>query len=58
MLRVLVENAADEKRVITDVRPEQKRLFWTHPGQRDQNIGDILLGEVVGLIGDLQSARP
>ena len=41
-LRVLVENAAEEKRVIANMRPEQERLLGRRPGQRDQHIGNIL----------------
>ena len=34
-LRVLVKNSADEKRVIANVRPKQKRLLWSGAIQRD-----------------------
>ena len=56
-MRVLMENSADEKRVITNVRSKQKRLFWSRARQRDEHVGDVLLGEIVGLIGNLQPAR-
>ena len=52
-----MKNAADEKRVIADVRPEQERLLRSRATQRDEHVGNVLLSEIVGLIGDLQPAR-
>src|SRR5437016_13164866 len=53
-----MKNSTDEKRVITNVRPEQKRLLRRRATQRDEHVGNVLLSEIVGLIGDLQPAGP
>ena len=42
MLGVLVKNSAEKKRIIADVRAEQKSLFRRRAGQRDQHIGNVL----------------
>ena len=52
-----MKNSADEKRVIADVRPQQKCLFRCCAGQRNQHVRNVLFGDIVGLIGDLQPAR-
>jgi len=52
-----VKNAADEKRVITDVRAQQKRLLGSRAGQRDEHVRDILLSVAVDLVRHLQSVR-
>src|ERR1700747_609093 len=52
-----MKNAADEQRVITNVRPKQKRLLGIWPGKRDEHVGNVLFREMVGLVGDLQPAR-
>ena len=41
-LRVLVKNAADEERIISDVRAKQECLFRRGTGQRDQHVGNVL----------------
>ena len=51
------ENSADEQRVVSDVRPKQKRLFWSGAVQRDEDVGDVLLGQMMCLIRNLQPAR-
>ena len=56
-LRVLVKNSADKKRVIANVRPKQERLFRSGAIQRDQDIGNVLLGEMMCLLGNLEPAR-
>ena len=56
-LGVLVKNSADEKRVIANVRPKQKRLLRSGAIQRDQDIGNVLFGEMMCLLGNLQPAR-
>jgi len=56
-LRVLMKNAADEKRVVADVRPQQKRLLWSCAGQRDEHVRDILVSASVVLLRHLQSIR-
>ena len=57
-LSVLVKDSADEKRVITNVRTKQERLLWRGAIQRDQNIGNVLFGDVMCLLGNLEPARP
>src|SRR5439155_6451553 len=52
-----MKNSADEQRIITDMRPEQERLLGSGARQRDQDVGDVLLSEMMRLIGDLQPAR-
>src|SRR5438067_1012055 len=52
-LCVLVKNAADEKRVIADVRAEQKRLFGSRASQRNEHIGNILLSAMIDLVRNL-----
>ena len=37
-LRVFMENSADEKRIIPDMRAKQKRLLCARPGQRDEHV--------------------
>src|SRR5215468_9652574 len=69
-LGVLVKNSANEQRVITNMSPEQKCLLWSGAIQRDQNIGNILLGQMMcpacnavrsttgSLVGNLEPVRP
>ena len=56
-LGVLVKNSADEKRVIPNVRPKEKHLLWRGAVQRDQDIGNVLFGQMMCLIGNLEPAR-
>src|SRR6476469_1391445 len=56
-LRVLVKNSADEKRVIANVRPKQECLLGSGAIQRDQNIRNVLFGEMMCLLGNLKPAR-
>src|SRR5262252_7244116 len=56
-LGVLVKNSANEQRVITNMSPEQKCLLWSGTIQRDQNIGNVLFGQMVCLLGNLEPAR-
>src|SRR5512133_2636586 len=56
-LRVLVKNSADEERVIANVRPKQERLLRSGAIQRDQDIGNVLFGEMMCLLGNLKTAR-
>src|SRR4029077_520236 len=56
-LRVLVKNSADEQRVIANVRPKQKRLLRSGATQRDQDIGNVLFGQMMCLVGNLHPAR-
>src|SRR5262249_14200289 len=51
-----MKNAADKERVITNVRPKQERLLRRSAGQRDQDVGNVLFGQLMGFIGDLQPA--
>ena len=37
-VRVLVKNAADEERIISDMRAQQERLFWRHTRQRNEHV--------------------
>src|SRR5437763_3783542 len=53
-LSVLVENAADKKRVVTNVRPKQKRLLWIRAPQRNEQVRNVLLRAIIHLIRDLQ----
>src|SRR5262245_40753799 len=68
-LGVLVKNAANKQRVITNMSPEQKCLLWSGAIQRDQNIGNILFGRMMcpcnavpttagRLVGNLEPAGP
>jgi len=52
-----VKNSADEQRIIADVRPKQERLLGSGARERDQDIGDVLLREMMGLVRNLQPAR-
>src|SRR6266487_4736171 len=56
-LGVLVKDSADEQRVIANVRPKQKRLLWSGAIQRDQDIGNVLFGQMMCLLGNLHPAR-
>ena len=56
-LRVLVKNSADEQRVITNMRAKQECLFRSGAIQRDQDIGNVLLSEMMCLLGNLEPAR-
>src|SRR4249919_3337305 len=56
-LRVLVKNSADKKRVIANMRPKQKRLLRSGATQRDQDIGNVLFGQMMCLLGNLHPAR-
>src|SRR5207237_10599656 len=48
-LRILMKNSADEERIITDVRAQQKRFVLCGARKRDQHIGEILAWRFVGL---------
>src|SRR5262249_39891513 len=52
-----MKNPANEQRIIADVRPEQERLLGSGAVQRDQNVGDILFGQMMSLVRDPQPAR-
>ena len=54
---VLMENAANEKRVITNVCAKQKRLLGSRAGQRDEHVRNILLGAMIDLARHLQPVR-
>ena len=56
-LGVLVKNSADEQRVIANVRPKQECLLWIGAIQRDQDIGNVLFGEMMCLLGNLKATR-
>src|SRR5881227_1816829 len=42
-VRVLVKNAADEERIISDVGAQQECLLWRRAGERDEHIGDVFV---------------
>src|SRR5439155_16027295 len=42
--------------IIAKLGTQQKRLIWSGAIQRDQDIGNVLFGQMMRLIGDLQSA--
>ena len=46
-LRVLVKDAADEERVISNVCAEQERLLRRGAGERDKHIGNVFAGAIV-----------
>src|SRR5437773_8175207 len=46
-LGVLVKDATDEERVISNVRAQKKRLLGRGAGERDQHVGNIFVGAVV-----------
>ena len=52
-----MKNSADEQRVIANVRSKQKRLLWSGAIQRDQDIGNVLFGQMMCLLGNLHPAR-
>ena len=56
-LSVLVKNSADKQRVIANMRAKQERLLGSSAVQRDQDIGNVLLGEMMCLVGNLEPAR-
>jgi len=56
-LGVLVKNAAQKKRIITDVGAEQKRLRSRGAGQSDQHVGNILALSFLGHVRRTQPAR-
>ena len=56
-LRILVKNSADKKGVIANMRPKQKRLLRSGATQRDQDIGNVLFGQMMCLLGNLHPAR-
>src|SRR5690349_11384214 len=56
-LSVLVKNSADEQRVIANMRAKQKRLLRSGAIQRDQDIGNVLFGQMMCLVGNLEPAR-
>ena len=45
-LGVLVKNAADEERIIADVRAQQERLLGCRAGERDQHVGNVLAAAI------------
>src|SRR5437667_11948833 len=51
-----MKNSANKKRVIPDVRTKQERLLRSRARQRDEHVGNVLLSQMMGLIGDLQPA--
>ena len=56
-LRIFVENAANEKRIIADVRAKQKSLLWCGAGERNQHVGNVCVTVIVDLVRGLQSVR-
>src|ERR1043166_6817989 len=56
-LGVHVKNSANEQRVIANMRAKQKRLLRSGAVQRDQNIGNVLFGQMMCLVGNPESAR-
>jgi hypothetical protein len=52
-----VKNSADEQRVIANMGPKQKRLLWSGTIQRDQDIGNVLFGQMMCLLGNPEPAR-
>src|SRR5262245_27798473 len=64
-----MKNSADEQRVIANMRAKQKRLLRSGAVQRDQDIGNVLFGQMMcpacnavrsiagRLVGNLESAR-
>ena len=56
-LRVLVKDAADEERVIAHVRAQQKCLRGRGATERDQHIGDVLVGATLDFVWCLQLTR-
>src|SRR6185369_3699928 len=56
-LGVLVKDPADEQRVIANVRPKQERLLRSGAIQRDQDIGNVLFGQMMCLVGNSEPAR-
>jgi hypothetical protein len=57
VLRVLMKNPAEKKRVIADVGPKQERLLGGRAGQRDQHIGNILALAFRGHVWRAQTAH-
>ncbi len=56
-LRVLVENTAEKKGIVADVRSEEKGLLGRGSSQRDQDIGNILAFAFLGHVRRAQAAR-
>ena len=54
---VLVKNAADEERVISNVGAKEEGLLRCCPSERDQHIGDVFVRVIVDLLGRLQLVR-
>ena len=56
-LRVFVENATDEKRIIADVRTKEKSLLGRGAGERDEHVGYVCMAGIADLVRGLQSVR-
>jgi hypothetical protein len=54
-LRVLVKDAGEKKRIITDMRAEQECLFRGRAGERDQHIGNVLAPALLAHVRRLQT---
>src|SRR4029077_10089705 len=52
-----MKNSADEQRVIANMRAKQKRLLRSGAVQRDQDIGNVLFGQMMCLVANLEPAR-
>src|SRR5690348_4783417 len=52
-----MKNSADEQRVVANMRPKQERLLRSGAVQRDQDIGNVLFGYMMCLVGNLEPAR-
>ena len=58
MLGILVKNAADEERIVSDMRSKQERLLRGGAGEGDEHVRDVLAAVIFNLVRRLQSVRP
>src|SRR5262249_16212458 len=56
-LRVLVKNAADKERIISDVSAKQKRLLGRGASESNQDVGNVFVGAIVDLGRTLELVR-
>src|SRR5438105_3700848 len=55
LLRVLVKNSANKKRIVTDISAQKERFFRCCAGEGDQHVGNILSRILLAaLVGGLQ----
>src|SRR5262245_55418939 len=52
-----MKNSADKQRIITNMRAKQEGLLRRGAVQSNQDIGDVLLGQMIYLVGNLKPAR-